>query len=306
MLSRDEGVTPFMTLLAAFGVLLHHYTGQDDVLVGSPNAGRNRPELASLIGFFVNTLVLRLNLSGDPTFRELLHRVRETAVSAYAHQDLPFELLVEHLRPPRDVSRNRGLAHANRGDYDRAIADYGDALRIDLSRADTYHNRGLAHAALFDDATVVAMLERYRMWLEAIVSDRTRRLSRSPWTHAPSRGAPPPAYLAGVGPSLVSRFETEVRRRPDAIAIDTGREVWSYADLNRRAHRLALALLARRGRDGERVALLFEHEARAADPRKTARGDTERDCDQRRRCDQPIEHASPPRPSAQHRVAPYY
>lgn len=277
-LSRDEGVTPFMTLLAAFGVLLHHYTGQDDVLVGSPNAGRNRPELASLIGFFVNTLVLRLDLSGDPTFRELLHRVRETAVSAYAHQDLPFELLVEHLRPPRDVSRTPIFqAFFDMNAFASGRLEFGDltleitrlhepAAKFDLSLNVADEPTGLRlvlsyNAALFDDATVVAMLERYRMWLEAIVSDRTRRLSRPPWTHASSRGAPPPAYLAGVGPSLVSRFETEVRRRPDAIAIDTGREVWSYADLNRRAHRLARALLARRGRGGERVALLFEHEA---------------------------------------------
>ena len=95
-----------MTLLAAFQTLLHRYTGQDDIVVGSPIANRNRIEIEGLIGFFVNTLVLRTDHSGNPTFRELLHRVRETALEAYAHQDLPFEKLVEELRPDRDLSRS--------------------------------------------------------------------------------------------------------------------------------------------------------------------------------------------------------
>ena len=105
-LSRKEGVTLYMTLLAAFQILLHRYTGQDDIVVGSPIANRNRIEIEGLIGFFVNTLVLRTDHSGNPTFRELLRRVRETALEAYAHQDLPFEKLVEELRPDRDLSRS--------------------------------------------------------------------------------------------------------------------------------------------------------------------------------------------------------
>ena len=94
-LSRKEGVTLFMTLLAAFQALLYRYTGQEDIVVGSPIANRNRTEIEELIGFFVNTLVLRTNFAGDPTFKELLARVREMALGAYAHQDLPFEKLVE-------------------------------------------------------------------------------------------------------------------------------------------------------------------------------------------------------------------
>jgi non-ribosomal peptide synthetase component F len=104
VLSQREGVTLFMTLLAAFQTLLHRYTGQDDILVGSPIANRTRAEIEGLIGFFVNTLVLRTDLSGDPPFRELLHRVREVALGAYAHQDLPFKKLRRKLAAARHLA----------------------------------------------------------------------------------------------------------------------------------------------------------------------------------------------------------
>ena len=105
-MSRQEGATLFMTLLAAFKVLLHRYTSQDDLVVGTPIANRNRLETEGLIGFFVNALVLRTDLSGNPSFRELLRRVREVCLAAYGHQDLPFERLVEELHLERDLSRN--------------------------------------------------------------------------------------------------------------------------------------------------------------------------------------------------------
>ena len=103
-LSQQEGVSLFMTLLAAFQTLVSRYSGQEDITVGSPIAGRNRMELEGLIGFFVNTLVLRGDLSGNPTFRELLRRVKEVTLGAYGHQDLPFEKLVEELQPERNLS----------------------------------------------------------------------------------------------------------------------------------------------------------------------------------------------------------
>src|SRR5439155_9253489 len=103
-LSNRQGVSLFMTLLAAFNILLGRYSGQDDIVVGTPIAGRNRSELEGLIGFFANTLPLRIDLSGNPTFRDLLRHVRETALDAYAHQDVPFDRLVEELRPERSLS----------------------------------------------------------------------------------------------------------------------------------------------------------------------------------------------------------
>ena len=105
-LSRQHGVTPFMTLLASFQILLHCYSGQDDLVIGTPVANRGRVELEGLIGFFVNTLVLRTDLSGDPAFPEVLRRVREVCLGAYTHQDLPFERLVEELHQPRSLTRS--------------------------------------------------------------------------------------------------------------------------------------------------------------------------------------------------------
>ena len=104
-LSRDKEASLFMVLLAAFKVLLHRHSGQDDIIVGTPIAGRNRAELEGLIGFFINTIVMRTDLSGNPGFDELIARVRDTALGAYAHQELPFEKLVEELAPVRDMSR---------------------------------------------------------------------------------------------------------------------------------------------------------------------------------------------------------
>jgi non-ribosomal peptide synthetase component F len=191
-LSRQEGVTLFMALLAVFQALLHRYTGQDDIVVGTPVAGRDRAELEGLIGFFVNTLVLRTNLSGNPSFRQLLGRVREVALGAYTHQDLPFEKLVETLHPERNMSHQplfqvmfvlqqplaplrlpdqtlslkQGHAGMARFDLTFMVADSADGLAAVLD----------ASTDLFDDSTISRMLEHFRILLEAVVADPDRPL----------------------------------------------------------------------------------------------------------------------------------
>ena len=197
-LARTERVTLFMTLLAAFQVLLNRYSGEEDVAVGVPIAGRVRPELNGLIGFFVNTLVLRGDLSGEPTFREYLARVRARALDAYAHQDLPFEKLVEELRPRRDLSRNPlfqvALAMQNtpQGDLDLDGLDVtvlqdvdGESAKFDLQLSVTevagiLGMRFEYATDLFDASTIDLLIVHWRTLLEGIVADPGQSISRLP------------------------------------------------------------------------------------------------------------------------------
>ena len=187
-----------MTLLAAFQVLLYRYSGQDDIVVGVPIAGRVRPELGGLIGFFVNTLVLRGDLSGEPTFRQYLARVRARALEAYAHQDLPFEKLVEELRPKRDMSRNPlfqvALVLQNtpsgtlqlEGLCVQPLTDLGSgSAKFDLSLSITETANGMLARAeyaadLFDAATIERMMGHWRALLEGIVAEPGQRIARLP------------------------------------------------------------------------------------------------------------------------------
>jgi amino acid adenylation domain-containing protein len=193
-LSYQEGVTLFMTMLAAFQTLLYRYTQQEDIVVGSPIANRNRSELEGLIGFFVNSLVLRTDFSGKPTFRELLNRVREVTLGAYSHQDLPFEKLVEELHPERDLSRNPlfqvvfslqntpivalelpGLT-LSLFEFDSKTAklDLEFHLWQDL---DTLKGQMVYSTDLFDDTTITQMLRHFQTLLESIVANPEQRLS---------------------------------------------------------------------------------------------------------------------------------
>jgi aspartate racemase len=202
--SRREGVTLFTTLLAAFQTLLHRYTGQTDIVVGSPVAGRTRIELEGLIGLFVNTLAMRADLSGDPSFRQLLGRVWKVALGSFAHQDFPFEKLVEALRPKRSMShtplfqvafqlRNvpkeslelRGLK-AHDFELDIGIAKFDLAVEMvetsqGLFSLFEYNND------LFDDSTITRMLGHFERLLESIAADPEQRLSALPILANPER-----------------------------------------------------------------------------------------------------------------------
>jgi amino acid adenylation domain-containing protein len=262
--SRHEDVTVFMTLLAAFQTLLNRYSGETDLLIGTPVANRSRPELEGIIGFFVNTLVLRGDLSGDPTFRELLKRTRETCLAAYAHQDLPFERLVEALAPPRDRAytpvfqimfalQNAPAAHIVLPDLDVTIED-GDtaSTAFDLTLSIRESEEGLAgsfeyRTDLFDDSTIARMLVHLEMILRdslarpeqrisalRLLTPRERHQVLAEWnaSAAPARSAP----------DVLERIAAHAERAPTAIAVVCGEERVSYATLEERASRLAHAL----------------------------------------------------------------
>jgi non-ribosomal peptide synthetase component F len=196
-LSQQERGTLFMTLLAAFQTLLYRYTGQEDIIVGTPIAGRNQVEAEGLIGFFVNTLALRTYLSGNPSFQELLGRVREVALGAYAHQDLPFEKLVEELQPERDRSRTPlfqvmfvlqntptsalelpGLT-VNSLNIDSGTAKFDLTLFI-METAQGLRASLEYNTDLFNAATITRMLGNFQTLLEGIVANPQQRLSDLP------------------------------------------------------------------------------------------------------------------------------
>jgi amino acid adenylation domain-containing protein len=265
-LSRREGVTLFMTLLAAFKVLLYRYTGQADIVVGSPIAGRTRAEVENLIGFFVNTLVLRTDLSGGPSFRELLGRVRETALGAYAHQDVPFEKLVEELQPERDLSRSPlfqvmfALQNAPREELQLKdlklsfIKSANEVAKFDLSLFMFETEQAVKgiisyNADLFEAATIERMVAHFQVLLEAILIDPQQSVSQLPLLReAESRqllvdwNQTHVSYPAHS--SIHELFEQQVERTPEAIALICEEQSLTYAELNRRANQLAYQLQA--------------------------------------------------------------
>ncbi len=193
-LSRQEEATLFMALLAAYKTLLHHYAEQTSIIVGTPIADRDQIETEELIGFFINMLVMRTDLSGDPSFRELLRRVREVALGAYAHQSVPFDKLVEELKPPRDLSRNplfqAAFTFDNSPPQDFQIAQLeiqpleieGRPTRFDLVVALRDTGQGLTGAIqydadLFNASRIIRMREHFLMLLESVVADPDARLS---------------------------------------------------------------------------------------------------------------------------------
>jgi amino acid adenylation domain-containing protein len=260
-LSRREGATLFMTLLAAFQTLLHRYTEQDDIVIGSPIAGRNRAEVEELIGLFINTLVFRGDLSGDPSFRELLARARNTALDAYEHQDLPFEKLVEELNPNRDLSRSPlfqvmfafqtmpGNLLALPGLGVSPVELGGETAKFDLTLSVREAAGALTATVeystdLFEPATVRRMLERFQILLEGVVANPEQRLSRLPiLTEAERREIlvdwNDTARDYPKDQCVQEFFERQVERAPDAVAVSFDKKQLTYRELNRRANQLA-------------------------------------------------------------------
>ncbi|HEX5873143.1 MAG TPA: amino acid adenylation domain-containing protein, partial [Pyrinomonadaceae bacterium] len=277
-LSRREGATLFMTGLAAFNALLSRYTGQSDIVVGTPVANRNHEELEPLIGFFVNTLALRTDCSGDPTFRELLHRVRDVSLGAYAHQDLPFELLVEALEPVRDLSRNPLFQVAFDLQTMPAVAleltgltlqpheFTSETTRFDLELHLTSTPEGLLGAIvystnLFAGSTVHRLAERYRMILEAIVADPDQRVSDIDLLTAEERRqllTQSSARSISDERCIPDLFEAWATRAPEQVALAFGDERVTYEELNRRANRLAHHLQTYGAVEETRVGIFIE------------------------------------------------
>jgi amino acid adenylation domain-containing protein len=259
-LSRREGATLFMTVLAAFQTLLSRLTGQDDVWIGTPIAGRTQVETEALIGFFVNTLVLRGDLSGDPTFLELLRRVREDALGAYAHQELPFEKLVEDLQPARNLSMTPlfqvmfGLQGPGKTIEIPGLKMSGFGVprkfaHFDLSCSVTERSDGLSclieyRTDLFDVETIRSLLAHFEVLLEGIVADPSTRLSRLPLLTADERRRSIVDWNATETEYPKDRtvqrlFEEQTARTPNAVAMDWDGVRVTYGELNRRANRVA-------------------------------------------------------------------
>jgi amino acid adenylation domain-containing protein/non-ribosomal peptide synthase protein (TIGR01720 family) len=265
-LSAQEGATVFMTLLAAFQVLLSRYSGQEDVCVGTPVANRNRAEFERLIGFFANTLVMRTNLSGNPSFRELLRRVREGCLGAYDHQDMPFERLVAELQPQRDLSRQPlfqvlfVLQRAPRQAVTLPGLTLGlrlnelENINFDLTLQLTETGQGLQgnlyfNTDLFDAPTAGRMVGHLRGLLEGVaagpdaplaevslLSDDERRQVLGEW-NATEADYPHDRCIHEL-------FEARADAQPDHAAVTFEGRLLSYGELDRRANQLAHRLRA--------------------------------------------------------------
>ncbi|QPZ68631.1 pyoverdine non-ribosomal peptide synthetase PvdD [Pseudomonas aeruginosa] len=268
--AQQEGATAFALLLASFQALLYRYSGQADIRVGVPIANRNRVETERLIGFFVNTQVLKADLDGRMGFDELLAQARQRALEAQAHQDLPFEQLVEALQPERSLSHNplfqvlfnyqseaRGNGQAFRFDelqmesvqFDSRTAQFD--LTLDLTDEEQRFCAVFDYATdLFDASTVERLAGHWRNLLRGIVANPRQRLGELPLLDAPERRQTlsewnPAQRECAVQGTLQQRFEEQARQRPQAVALILDEHRLSYGELNARANRLAHCLIAR-------------------------------------------------------------
>ncbi|HYR11590.1 MAG TPA: condensation domain-containing protein, partial [Longimicrobium sp.] len=279
-LGRSEGATLYMVLLGAFQVLLSKYSGSEDIVVGSPIAGRTRKEVEELIGFFVNTLVLRTDLSGDPGFREVLRRAREVTLGAYEHQDVPFERLVAELQPERSLSHTPlfqvlftlqtagGEGGALPGLEVSEVEAERVSAKFDFSLVLTPTSRGLRGGVtystdLFERSTVDRMLAHLERVLEQVTTQPDARISELDLLSAAERSLVVDAWNATDAEypadlCIHQIFEAQAARTPGAVAVRFQEESLTYRELNERANRLAHSL-RRRGVGPEvRVGLCLE------------------------------------------------
>ncbi len=280
-LTQREGVTLFMTLLAAFQTLLWRYSGQEDIVVSTGIANRNRAETEPLIGFFVNTLVLRTDLSGEPPFTRLLERVREVTLGAYAHQDVPFELLVEALAPERDarytplfqvmlVLQNARMAEAVKlaGLELSGVGGEVETAKFDLTLFVEERGEELEmvleyNTDLFAAATIEQMLESFQRLMEGIVAEPERSIGSFELIDAEERrrlmGRGRELGLGeGAELSVAQMFEATAAVHATAVAIECGERRLSYGELEERANTFANYLLAHEAGPGTIVAILTE------------------------------------------------
>ncbi len=271
-----EGATLFMTLLSGFNTLLHRYSSQDDLVIGVPVANRSRRELEPLIGFFVNVLVMRSDLSGQPTHRELLRRVRATALDAYANQDLPFEKLVEDLHPERDLARNPLFQvifqlHENPNTGSQEMARGLPAIEVDRAtvkfdlRVDFFQDAGGLQCVIeySTDLFTADRIERLEQHLRTIYEQMVRapeqRIGDFTLVTGDERATierwgavhqPPP-----LDATIDRAFAEQALRTPDAEAIVTGTRAVSYAELDERANAVAHELQTLGVKHGDLVAV---------------------------------------------------
>lgn len=277
-LSRSEGATLFMTLMAALLSLLHRYTGQEDIIIGTAVAGRNHAEIEKLIGFFINTLVLRTDLSGNPKFTELLGRVREVALGAYDHQAVPFEKLVEELQPERDPSRtpffqmmvsfqNLPAAEVTSSGLRITPHDVGNQSRFDLELHLFAVPEGLIgtliyNSDLFEQPTIDRMLRHFETLLAGVAANSEARLSELPLLtkeeHEQFSEWNTTSSEYGRDECLPRLVEMQAARQPEAVVASYGAKQITYRELNNRANQLAHYLRRRGVGPDVRVGVLLD------------------------------------------------
>jgi amino acid adenylation domain-containing protein len=283
--ARDSDATLFVAMLALFSTLLSRYSGQDDVVIGTPFAGRNRTELESMVGYFINPLALRVDLSGDPTFSELLVRARDTTLDAFQHADVPYETVVRATNPERDLSQTPVFQamivyHNPAWQDDRPKFEPAGIRSTEIS-----HEKGWAKfdvllgiserklgmnstweysTELFRPATVSRMMEHFRTLAESAATGADRRLSQLSMLSESERSkvlvswSGPSQAPARPSDSIKDLFEAQVKRTPEAEAIVLGEERATFAELNRRANRIASLLRDQGVEPGKLVGILMQ------------------------------------------------